>query len=357
MKKLISLLILLLCICTQAQAQLKATESKMNLGDVAWHTPRSCEFKFQNKHRYAVTLTDVRPDCGCTEVTWQKGKLIEPGEKFTLRVTFDAEILGTFNKGVHITTTDNKGVHTNTVRITGRVVAQNVATVAQGFEYSVGEGISLSANTLDFDDVQAGSMPQQVLQIHNGTKNNYTPVIMHLPSWLSVKCEPEVLRPRQSGTLIFTADANKVMSYGLTQTSVYVSRFMGDRVSKDNDLQVSLTMVPHVETSPEALKHAPQAVVDSIVTLVQTGAKKARRIKGSTTIANTGTTDLVINRIQVYNFGLQVSLNKSTIKPGESAVLRVTGWANQNQNQFKGRQRILLITNDPRRPQININVR
>ena len=52
---------------------------------------------------------------------------------------------------------------------------------------------------------------------------------------------------------------------------------------------------------------------------------------------------------------LNVKLNKHIIKPGESAKMKVTGLAN-NLSRSKGKPRVLMITNDLKKPKITINV-
>lgn len=341
------------CMC--AQAQLHTPESTIDFGEIGWHNPRSRDIQFQNKSRHAVILTDVRTDCGCTTARWVQGQLIEPGQRTTIRVTYDAQTLGRFQKGLRIYTQERTGTKETSVWIKGNVFTE-VIDYTQDYPYAIGEGIYLTDSTVEFDDVKHGERPQQQLRIVNGTKQNFEPTLMHVPSWLQVKCEPEVLRPGKSGVLTFTANAGAISRYGLTQTSVYVSRHLGDKVGHDNEVQVSLTMLPQVSGTASDLSRAPRVEVDSIVELSASGAKKARRIQGTVLVRNMGQSDLEVSRLQVYNLGLQVSLSRSTIKPGKSATLRVSGWA-ADDLRFKGRRRILLITNDPVRPKITIDVK
>ena len=83
---------------------------------------------------------------------------------------------------------------------------------------------------------------------------------------------------------------------------------------------------------------------------------KSRQKKSQTVIiANKGNSNLEILDLQVFTMALNVKLNKHIIKPGESAKMKVTVLAN-NLSRSKGKPRVLMITNDPKKPKITINV-
>lgn len=324
------------------------------MGEVGWHNPKTQEIVFQNKTHHAMTLTDVKTDCACTTTSWERGQVIDAGEKTTIRVTIDAQTLGHYKKAVRVYT-DYKGkTQVKEIWVEGLVVAE--LTNFDAYPYDFGEGIHLSSNTIEFDNVQNGDSPQQTVGIVNGTKKLYAPTLMHLPGWLTAQCTPAVLRPGRTGTITFTADASKVGRYGLAQSAVYVSRHMGDKVSKENEMQVSLTLVPQIGATPSALAIAPKAVADTTITLVPGTGRKANKSTGVMTIGNAGRSDLEINRLQVYNPGIEVSLNKSVIKTGEEATMKVR-LQTDKLPQYKGRLRILLVTNDPLRPTITVDVK
>lgn len=337
-------------------AQLKTSETHVNMGNLAWHTPKTQTITFQNKNRKAVLISDVRTDCGCTAVQWQRDQLLEPGERFTLYVTYDAQTLGRFQKAIRIYTQEPNGERETEVWIKGQVL-DNIIDYSQKFPVEMGRDIHVNKRLIEFDDVHRGEHPKQTMQIVNGSRQAYTPSLMHLPAWLTATCEPSVLRPGHSGIITFTANGDHVMQYGLTQTAVYLSRYMGDRVGHENEIRLNMTLVPPLVTDPQALANAPRMEVDSVVRLTERGARNARRLSGTLLIRNSGASELQIKRIQIYNMGLQVRLNRSTIKPGQTATLRVSGWATDaNQSNVEERRRILLVTNDPQHPTLTVNV-
>ena len=79
-----------------------------------------------------------------------------------------------------------------------------------------------------------------------------------------------------------------------------------------------------------------------------------KKVKAYVTLTNKGLSDLEIQALQVYNPGLEASIKKSVLKPGESQKLKIT--VHDNSDYFKGRRRVLLITNDPREPKHVIDI-
>ena len=176
---------------------------------------------------------------------------------------------------------------------------------------------------------------------------------MHLPRYLSAKADPETVRPGRVGNIYVSLNSELLRTMGLTQTHIYLSRFPGDKVNKENEIYVSATILPQNEWTAEQLAAAPTATLDSLsLDLGDMAGKK--KVRGYITISNTGKSPLVISALQVYNPGLSVSLNKRRIKPGQSDKLKIT--VNANSHYFKGRRRVLLITNDPQNQKIVIDV-
>ena len=70
---------------------------------------------------------------------------------------------------------------------------------------------------------------------------------------------------------------------------------------------------------------------------------------------NSGKSELDISSLQMFTTGLQVSLNKSKLQPGETAHLRITGMMKELRN-LRAKPRVLMITNDPANPKVVIPV-
>ena len=253
------------------------------------------------------------------------------------------------NKGLAVYT--NMENEPRYLKIMGQVsMTQSEPSVEYPFQ--IGDYF-LSTDDVEFDDVNRGDAPTQTLYVYNSSKKSYRPELMHLPKYLTATADPAVIRPGRVGRMLITLDSEKLNNMGLTQTSIYLSRFPGDRVCKETEINVSTTLLPDFLDTPTQLELAPVARLDS-TTITLGPVRKKGKASGSIEIENTGRTPLLINALQVYNPGISVSLNKRRIDPGESEKLKIS--VNANSSYFKGRRRILLITNDPNHSKIVIDV-
>ena len=331
-----------------AQPQLQFDNTTQELGTIIWHAPRTATFKVTNKGTRDLLITNVRTDCGCTNAEWTTTP-IGPGASGFVKATYDAEMLGHFNKGLAVYTNLNEQPYY--LKLMG-VVSMSSNEATSEYPYKVGE-YYLSTDDVEFDDVNHGDTPTFVLSIMNSSKKSYRPELMHLPKYLTAHADPEVIRPGRVGRILLTLNSSELHNMGLTQTSIYLSRFMGDRVSKETEINVSATLLPDFIDTPSSQALAPIAQLDSThITLGPLGKKK--KASGQLILKNSGKTPLIISALQVYNPGISVSLNKRRIDPGESEKLKIT--VNANTSYFKGRRRILLITNDPDHPKTVIDV-
>ena len=165
---------------------------------------------------------------------------------------------------------------------------------------------------------------------------------------------PEELGPGKGGKIVVTLDSRKLREMGLTQTSVYLSRYPGDKVCKDTEIEVSAVLLPSFENLTEAQLAAAPAIELSTEKLVLENPGKKKKTKGSITITNTGKSTLNIKSLQVFNSALNVDV-KRKIAPGESTKLNIAVIM-RYLKRSKRALRVLMITNDPKRPKIDIDV-
>ena len=92
-----------------AQAQrLSITNPVVNVGRTGYEVPVTATFELRNKGLMRKLVIDrVKPDCNCTKVEYPKGE-IGINEKFTIRMTYDARMLGHFNKQAAIYSNGSK---------------------------------------------------------------------------------------------------------------------------------------------------------------------------------------------------------------------------------------------------------
>jgi len=340
--------LLILSSALSVKAQMRFDNVRHDFGTILWNTPATATFRLTNTSSDTLFIRNVRPDCGCTAVDWTRAVIL-PGREGTVSATYDAALLGHFEKQIAVYT--NLSAQPTFLTLSGGV-ARELLGKPEKFTYHVGD-IYLETDNVEFDDVRRGDMPVKVLQVYNAGKKSVNVELMHLPKYLTVTAEPQNVRPGRTGRLLLTLNSNLLHAYGLTQTSVYVSRFAGDRVSTDNEVSVSATLLPEQRYTDEQIAIAPKAHLDSAtINMGSLGTKK--RLRSEVLLTNTGHSPLVITALQVYNPGLSVSLGKRKLRPGESDKLKIT--VNATTRDFKGRRRVLLITNDPVNPKIVIDV-
>lgn len=335
-----------------AQPRFTSNTEMYNFGQIEWKHPVTAQFTITNTGNRPLVLTEVEPDCACTVAQWTKAP-IAPGEKGTVNVTFDAEALGHFQKSVAIYT--NAQPHLVYLKFSGEVV-QEIKDFTKTHPYLIGQ-IRIDKNTLDFPDVQPGENPVIHIGVVNLSDRPYEPVLMHLPPYLQAEVKPAVLQQGEKGVITLTLDSEKLNDFGLTQASVYLTRFAGDKVGDENEIPVSAILLPDFSgmTANEKANAPAIRLTTKEVDLSAALAKKSKAHQ-DITITNTGRSPLQINKLQVFHPAVGISLKKSLLQPGESTRLRVTV-VKKNIGKKRGPLRLLMITNDPMQPKIEINIK
>lgn len=352
MKRLyISAAILAMSALGTAAQKIDVANKVIDCGQTVYCVPATAEFELKNKASRAISITDVRMSCGCTDVDYPKGE-IPAGGKFKVRVTYDAQTMGRYDKLVDIYTTDGK--KPVVLRMRGRVVRE-IVDFAGKYDFTLGD-IRTDCNEIEFDDINRGEQPQKKIHLLNtSTSETIEPVVMHLPDYLTADVSPSRITPGHGGVLTITLNSKKLKDMGLTQTSVYLGAFPGDRVSHDKEIGVSAVLLPKFDNlSAAQLAKAPKMWLSTrSLNLGAFDGKK--KLKGEIVIRNDGKSTLGIKNLQMFTVGLQVSLNKQSIEPGETAKLKVT--AEQRLiRTARSMPRVLMITNDPNLPKVTINI-
>ena len=334
---------------TAAAQKLTAVKTTIDVGKTGYEQPVTATFEFRNKSIRRLKIEAVKPDCYCTVVDYPKGE-IGMGDKFQIKMTYDARQLGHFDKQAAIISNGSK--KPIYIRMKGVVLA-DFQDFTGSYPVEMGD-LLLNKSELEFDDVNKGDRPVQELHIYNNGTRAYHPNLMHLPAYLSAKVVPEMLAPGRSGKITVTLNSDQLYDYGLTQTAVYLAGNPGDRVSPDHEISVSAVLLPSFTGMTEEMKqYAPklQLSADSVSIVFDKKAKKTAVID----ITNSGQTELRISSLQMFTGGLKISLGKRTLQPGMSTKLKITALRDELQ-KVRIRPRVLMITNDPQRPKVTITI-
>lgn len=349
-RHLILLLLLSLCLMAGAQPRFVPDSDIKKVGEIEFQMPRRFSLGFTNKGAESLVIKDVKASCGCLDVSFPKTP-IAAGSRGEIAVTFDAKLLGSFYKELEVLT--NASETPAYIAIQGTVVRE-VHDYSDEFPIDLGN-VRLMTNTVEFEDVNRGDRPTAELRILNCDRTAFRPELMHLPPYLSAEYLPEDIPAGKAGTIRLTLDSEKLNGLGLHQTSIYLSRYMGDKIGETNEILVSAILLPSfAHLSQEALSMAPQlSVSESSVDMGALNGKKS--ISRNIILTNTGKSDLHIQQVQIFNKALSVKIADSTIRPGKSTKLKISAHAHYL-HKSKGRMRVMLITNAPGQAKQYINV-
>lgn len=335
----------------QAQAQhLTAKNEVIDCGNVMYEQPVTARFEMSNSGG-TLFITDVRTSCGCIGAEYPKAP-VRDGGKFTITATYDARQLGHFSKDIAVYT--NAGDKPLYLTMRG-VVVDEVEGYTGDYPFLIGD-ILADRNDIEFDDVSHGDRPLQKINIMNAGDQAVSPVVMHLPPYLQASVSPTTIPAGGQGVVTLVLDSRRLRDFGLTSTSVFLGAFPGDKVSQEKEITVSAVLLPSFLDMTEAdLDAAPRLSLSQDTLDLGHFEGKAKKT-GTILINNTGASELEISALQMFTDVLSVSLNKTRLKPGEQAKLKVTAYS-KNLSRARSRPRVLMITNDPMNPKVVINVK
>jgi len=349
MKKLVIIPLLLLALLPANAQKLNVINGDVNCGPVGYESPVTATFELQNKGGRKLRISDVKMSCGCTSVEYPRTD-IAGNSTFEIKMTYDARQLGHFDKMAAVYSNGSeKPVY---LRMKGVVLAEMNDFVGN-YTYSIGD-MRIDMNELEFDDVNRGEQPVQEIHIYNAGSSVLQPNLMHLPPYLTATMAPERLAPGRAGKMTVTLHSENLFDYGLTQTSVYLAEKPGDKVNKGNDIGVSTVLLPSFAHITDVdRQQAPKLVMSAEQLDFQFNGKSKQ--KGEIILMNDGQTTLNISSLQMFTPGLQVTLPKRELKPGETTKLKITAVA-KDLKRARTKPRVLMITNDPDKAKVVITV-
>jgi hypothetical protein len=85
------------------------TASTHDFGKIKQGVPVTYEFKFTNKGKSPLVITNAQGSCGCTTPNWTHDPVM-PGSEGAVKATFNAMAVGPFDKTVTVTANVDGGV-------------------------------------------------------------------------------------------------------------------------------------------------------------------------------------------------------------------------------------------------------
>lgn len=329
-----------------AQPQMKLDSKKHDFGNLVWKNPATAVFSIHNTGNKPLVITRVTTSCGCTGADWTQ-RPIMPGKTGTISATFDAKALGHFHKQIGVYT--NLSDYPTYLSIIGHVTYHQ-EDFSKSHPFKIGN-LRLDKEAISFAPAKRGQFLKAELNIANESSENYTPVLMHMPSFLKLETKFDFLRPGETGKIILTLNTEKLYGYGVTETSVYLSRTPGDKVSPENEILVHATLLPDFSGLSEQERLNPAKMSLSAQELNIAHISTHKKTKNTVIISNQGASPLKISDIQVFHPAVSVHLNHRVIAPGKSAKLKVKISGRKiKRSKSKSTLNIVLVSNDPTQP-------
>jgi hypothetical protein len=336
-----------------AETKIKLEATEHDFGKFKEEAGRQTfDFIVSNVGSQPLVIQNVVASCGCTTPEWTR-QPIAPGAKGKVTAIYDPkDRLGQFNKTLSVYTNTNPQV--SVLVIKGEVTPRE-KTVEELFTFPVGgangvAAVRFESNHLAFTNVKKTEKKIRVMQVVNTSKDPVKIEFDNLPAHLSVKANPETLKPGQKGLIEGTYDATKNAGWGNSSDMVKI-RING--VPQENVFYyVSANLVEDFSSlSQEDLNNAP--VFKVATTTVDLG-----KIKGSTQnevefkFTNAGKNDLILRHVRASCgcTAIQQGAQGVGIKAGESSSIKATF----SSGSYNGKvtKAIYVYTNDPKNSEV-----
>jgi hypothetical protein len=302
--------------------------------------PQRFNFEVVNTGNAPLVIQNIVASCGCTTPEWTKSPIPPNGKGVVTAIYDPAGRPNAFEK--NLTVYSNAKPEVVVLVIKGEVTARE-KTIEELFIWPVGN-IRFETNHMAFTNVKKSEKKIRVLQVINTSKEPVKIEFEGSSPSVTLKANPETLKPGQKGLIEGTFDATLNPGWGQIGESI---RVKVNGVSPENGyLYVSANLVEDFSNlTKEELANAPVFKVDA--TTVDIGMMEPATTRDvEFKFTNTGGRDLVLRNIRATCGCTAVQQGgNTTIKPGESSVIKATF----NSGSYKGKvtKAIYVYTNDP----------
>lgn len=333
--------------CSQQARQLLFREESHDFGEISEHQgPVNFEFVFTNNGSRPVKILSVQPSCGCTTPSWSK-EPVAAGKNGYIQASYDPKGRpGYFNKSLTVTT----DLEPNPIilQIKGQVSSDGTETVDEtGFTYSKGN-IKLKTSALNLGKVfnRDEFVVKEFSFINAGTKLITISEKVVTPSHIKVEIVPLSLAPGAKGILKVSYNGKRKNQYGFQSDNIELHTDDGDEGVKSFSVLATIEDYFPQQTGAELAK-SPQLKFDATtfeLGRVQSNNSVSKEIQ----FTNTGKKQLDIRAIQSNCSCVTASAEKTSLKPGETGIIKVT--FDPQDRKGSHQKAVTVYSNDPRNP-------
>lgn len=331
-----------------AVTTMKVSETSHNFGTFREEAGRQFyDFIFTNTGKQPLVIQNVVASCGCTTPEWSK-QPIAPGGKGKVTAIYDPKDRpGPIDKSLTVYT--NTKPEVTVLKLSGEVLPRE-KTIEELFTFPVGDKVRFESVQLAFTNVKKNGKKIRVMKVVNTSKEPVKIEFENIPAHLSLKMNPEILKPGEKGLVEGTYDATKNSGWGNVNDLV---RIKLNGVPQNNVYYyVSANLVEDFSSlSREELANAPVFKLDA--TTVDLG-----KIKGATQnevefkFTNAGKSDLFIRQVKATCGCTAIAQGQqgAGIRPGQSSSIKATF----NSGGYSGKvtKAIYVYANDPAKSEV-----
>ncbi len=297
-----------------------------------------CSFALVNTGDKPLTILSARATCGCTTPRFPH-KAIAPGDTAYITVSYDPqERPGRFSKQIYVET-DGEPRKTK-LDISGTVIGSGT-TVARRYPVDFGP-LKLAHPGMMLGEVVKGRFKTVYFEGYNRSADSLAVKAVKQPAYLEVIATPPVAPPGEQVSFVAYVNSDKCPLYGLVEDSVTISA--GDRI-----FTLPTTVIVKEDfskMSPDKMAKAPIATPSTQTVEYGRVDRRGAPVTASFTLANSGKVNLIVRRIYSGDPGVTATIDKTTIKKGQSATVLVTVDPSVQTGGLLN-SRLSVITNDP----------
>lgn len=308
------------------------------------------KFQFTNTGSEPLIVNRVKASCGCTATDYTKAP-VPPGGKGFVTATYNPKNRpGKFNKSVTVTT-NAKNKPVTVLRIQGTVTPKQ--KTLEDYYPTKWNDLRLKSHYMSLVKVYNNEVKTDTMGIVNTGTKDLKLTFENVPSHLSIKAIPEVLKPKQKGVIEVTYDGKKQKTWGFSTDRVYV-HINGQRDNKHR-LTVSAKLEEDfTHLTEEEKANAPKIEFKNRKFEFGT-IKEGEKTSYDFEFTNTGKSDLKIRRIKASCGCTATKPEHDVIKPGQTSKIQTT--FNSRGKRGNQRKTITVITNDPTNPQVILQIK
>ena len=331
-----------------AQPVMKISEQEHNFGTFKEEAgPQKYDFIVTNAGNSPLVIQNIVASCGCTTPEWTK-QPIAPGDKGKITAVYDPRGRGGEKFTKSLTVYTNAKPEVQVLAIKGEVVARE-KTIEELFTFPVGL-VRFESINLAFTNIKKTEKKIRVMQLINTSKEPVKVEFDNIPAHLTLKTNPETLKPGQKGIVEGTYDATKNSGWGNVNDLIRIK--LNGVLQENIWYYVSANLVEDFSSmTREDLEKAP------VFNIEKTTAELGK-MAGSTTgevefkFTNSGKSDLFVRHVKSTCgcTAVQQGLAGVPIRPGESSSIKAVF----SSGGYNGKvtKTIYVYTNDPKKSEV-----